>query len=334
MLTTMPAASAQHDEQFSCRDVIFLDDDRMFLSALQRVLRPQRQVWNMQFFNEAEPALEAASRFEHVLFVTDWMMAGMDGPEVCRRLREQEAGDGHCSRYIIMLTGRHEASDHIAGLECADDFIQKPFDTGILEARIRVGFRMLSLQERLAASHRRLLEVATTDPLTGALNRRQGLVVIGSELERVQRGQGDLSVILIDLDKYKSVNDTYGHAAGDLVLVEVVRELKRASRRYDSVVRWGGDELLVICPSTGANDGIEVAERFRRAIAAQVFTPDEATRFQITGTFGVATAEAGRQITAEDLVARADEAMYKVKSGGGNGVAGLTIGVEQAPRCA
>src|SRR4051812_29637418 len=155
------------------------------------------------------------------LALLDWMMPGMDGPELCRRVR---AAGREPYIYILLLTARSESQDLIEGMDAgADDYLTKPFNAHELRVRIRAGRRILDLQDALR-------EQATHDGLTGLLNRNSILEKLDEEVARSARTEEPLSVLMADLDKFKSINDTYGHLAGDAVLREAARRLKAAAR--------------------------------------------------------------------------------------------------------
>ena len=163
----------------------------------------------------------------------DWMMPALDGVEVCRRVRQ--AGREPYT-YIILLTGRDRQEDVVQGLAAgADDYLRKPFDNLELEARIRTGRRIVDLHSQLIAAREALREQATTDPLTGIANRRTILETLTRELERSRRSGTACSVVFVDLDHFKQVNDTHGHPAGDKVLQEAAARMRATLRPYDLV---------------------------------------------------------------------------------------------------
>ncbi|MBI5545587.1 MAG: diguanylate cyclase [Deltaproteobacteria bacterium] len=300
--------------------VLFVDDEPAFLEGVRRSLRSLRADWDVSFLGSAQEALQALERFPVALVVSDWSMQGIDGLTFCRMIRDTEMSSD-LSRYVIVLTGRQGTEDAVRALEeGADDYLTKPFDPRELVARIKVGLRLLALQRSLRETNRKLSEQASTDPLTGAFNRRLGMELLAGETERVRRDQQDLSVILADLDRFKAINDTHGHGGGDAALCSVVRQLKACSRRYDSIVRWGGDELMVICPHTGAEQSLVVAGRLREAIAAAPVVVEGAPAFTITCSMGVTTVPKGCRASIVAIVANADRALYRVKERGRNGV--------------
>ncbi len=174
--------------------------------------------------------------------------------------------------------------------------------------------------ETTRADNRRLEALATTDPLTRVLNRRALLDRLTSEVDRARRFGSPLSLLLLDVDHFKQINDTAGHLAGDSVLRQLGALLEDAVRKVDVVARYGGEEFVAILPGTVADGGAVFAERLRERIAAQSFDVGAARPVHLTVSVGIASFPSARVATTEDLFARADEALYRAKSGGRNQV--------------
>ena len=177
-----------------------------------------------------------------------------------------------------------------------------------------------TLIESTIADNRRLEELAHTDPLTKTLNRRALSERLAAEMERVRRYSTTLSLLLIDLDHFKQVNDTHGHLAGDDVLIEIAALLQRVVRAVDVVARYGGEEFIVVLPETGAQGAEAFAERLRELIEAQLFCASRATPIRLTTSIGVSTFPGFAVESVEDLLANADQALYRAKSDGRNRV--------------
>jgi len=251
------------------------------------------------------------------LAILDWMMPGLDGVEVCRRLRKSQKED---YVYIIVLTSRNNADDI---LECmvagADDYITKPFKTGELKARIFAANRIVDLHEKFIQAQNQLKQQATHDFLTGLWNRSGILNILHKELSRAQRDNTSVTVMIGDLDNFKAVNDSFGHKAGDIVLKEVARRMTTALRPYDGYGRYGGEEFLVVVPCCDITFAEEVAQRIRRAICKGPVIYDE-HEITITMSLG-ATAVLGASPEDSDLIIRAaDAALYVAKESGRNRV--------------
>jgi two-component system, cell cycle response regulator len=241
------------------------------------------------------------------LIILDWMMPAPSGIEICQRLRDSNRRP---YQYVIMLTGRDAVEDVVAGLDSgADDYLRKPFDTRELRSRIRAGERVLALQDELRSR-------ARTDELTGLLNRRGILERLEREVSLVHRA-GAVAVAIMDIDRFKTVNDTHGHAVGDQVLMEVAARMKAELRAYDDIGRYGGEEFAILLPNCGAADAQKVAERVRRAVCA---SPVETSAGAVTVSVsaGVASASTSCRLSPQDVIALADAALYKAKDGGRN----------------
>ena len=175
------------------------------------------------------------------LAILDWMMPGRAGIDICRSVRQME---GRPSIYIILLTARGHKKDMVEGLEAgADDYVTKPFDPFELRARLRAGQRIVELQEQLVQAREALRDQASRDPLTGLWNHGTIIAILRKEVARASRTHGPFALAMADVDRFKTINDTYGHPAGDAVLREASRRLRGAMRTYDSLGRYGGDEL-------------------------------------------------------------------------------------------
>jgi two-component system cell cycle response regulator len=250
------------------------------------------------------------------LVLLDWDMPGMNGLDVCRRLREIDSSH---PAHVILLTARGEKGDIVQGLEAgANDYISKPFDSQELQARVRVGQRMLELQSSLREARDALAHQATHDPLTGILNRRAILDRLSEELARTKRENGTLSLAMCDIDHFKRVNDTLGHQAGDEVLVAFTRCLQVQLREQDSFGRYGGEEFIVIapCPPGGTEEGLY--ERLCARVA-EIEVMTKSGPVSLTVSIGVARGTG--QSTADALIVASDEALYQAKAGGRNRVA-------------
>jgi len=283
---------------------------------------------------EAEDGLDAWDKFQQEraqLVITDWMMPGLDGMGLIGRIRASES-EGYT--YIIMLTALREKPQVVSGLEAgADDYLTKPFDPEELTARVNIGERILTLQENLMASRRNMESLAMHDTLTGLLNRRAIQDRALAELNRLRRGTAPapLSVILLDIDHFKNINDNHGHDAGDRALQVVAELLTAQLRSYDGLGRWGGEEFLMLLPGTSLAEACAVAERIRTALAEVHPALPDGTRVGLSASLGVAsieeadTEEAAGEFWLEHLVRAADQALYRAKSQGRNRVAAAEV---------
>ncbi len=239
----------------------------------------------------------------------DWMLPGLDGIDVCRHIRK--LGTRAPYIYTVMLTAKNRKQDLLLALEAgADDYLAKPVDPSELRARIMAGRRILELQESLRFA-------ATHDFLTNLLNRSEVLSALERELSRSGREGKPTTLIMADIDHFKRINDTLGHAAGDEVLKEVARRLKADLRPYDIVGRYGGEEFLIILPGCDLKVGVRRADEVRNLVAKEpIVTPFGTT--SATVSMGVTMTSAAREHQVSDLLHEADVSLYAAKKSGRN----------------
>lgn len=260
-----------------------------------------------------EEALEVLLKGEVDVALMDYMMPHIGGVEVIRRLREEEQGSERYT-YVIMITVKDTKEDLVLAMASgADDYVVKPFDPDDLTLRVLSGTRVMEVQ-------RKLRFMARHDQLTGLLNRRAVIEMEEREMARSVREGGSLSVAMMDIDRFKAINDTYGHLAGDQVLREVARRVGSKLRVYDVVGRYGGEEFLLILPGASLGDAKRLCERMRSAIGSEPVLYD-GLQIPVTASFGVA--EFVPQLTVDQLNNLADQALYLAKASGRDAVRAL-----------
>ena len=268
--------------------------------------------------SDGQLALDALSHDDGPrLAILDWMMPELDGLEVCRRLREQQ---GRPYVYLILLTARSAQEDLVAAFDAGfDDFLAKPFDTSELKARLRSGMRVLELQEDLLRAQQALLKLASHDHLTGVLNRRTVTEFLQMELARSRRENTAFSILMVDIDKFKPINDAHGHPVGDKALSVVVERMRVALRSHDAIGRYGGDEFLVVLPGCDTDTAEEIASRLRAEVSRKPMAVGDVT-IDLRVSVGATTSHGGAE-SADALIASADAALYEAKHGGRDRVA-------------
>ncbi len=253
--------------------------------------------------------------------ILDWVMPYMSGPEVCRRVREHHREP---YTYILLLTSKNTKGETVEGLEAgADDYIVKPFDHLELQMRLRTGKRIIDLQMNLLEAREELRERANKDLLTMLPNRSAISTVLRQEISRCHRDRRTVGVILLDIDHFKKINDSYGHFAGDAVLRETAVRLRMNMRPYDQVGRYGGEEFLVVLPNCDLEQASHQAERMRQRLQASTMAL-EGIDLVISASFGVTVSD-GSERDPDVFVRVADEALYRAKAGGRNCVSRLTL---------
>ena len=282
---------------------ILIVDDEMPIRHLMSLLL--KDFGTIEMADSGKEALEKVNTLNPDLIILDVQMPEMNGYEVCEKIK---ANDKTSSIPIVFLTANSTNEDEEHGLEIgATDFIRKPISPKIVSARVS---NILKLQQ----ATKKLKLIASTDPLTGAFNRRHLDIVGINEISRSKRYNNAFTILMLDIDHFKVVNDTYGHDVGDEALIETVTVIKNTIRNEDLLFRLGGEEFAVILPGTTRLAAFGLAERVRIAISEIVIkTPIEPLSF--TMSIGVAE-NTPQDIEIEAVLKRADEALYEAKSSG------------------
>ena len=281
--------------------------------------------------SNGKEALKIALETNPDIVLTDWMMPEMDGFELCCALRKSQFGR---KLYLFIMTSDEEEQRLIDAFDAgADDYVVKPLKGRPLQARLRAALRMINLQREvdqereqiremtaeLAIANRKLESAAFTDALTGLPNRRYLIQRLKQEWANSDRHGTPISCLLLDIDRFKSVNDTYRHDVGDVVLKKVAQILENNTRENDVVCRQGGEEFVVVCPGSDLSESQLAAERLCRSVEEQTLGAFEEFDHAVTVSIGVASRGAG--IADEDaMIKAADELLYQAKQTGRNRV--------------
>jgi two-component system, cell cycle response regulator len=252
-----------------------------------------------------------------MLALLDWVLPGIDGIEVCRNVRERGATERYV--YTILLTGKTDKNDLVHAMEAgADDYLVKPFDPPELRARLLAGKRILDLHDKLASAQESLRFAAMHDFLTRLWNRAEIVSFLERELVRAKREKKPVAIVLLDVDHFKSVNDSLGHRTGDLVLKELAQRLRSQLRGYDGVGRYGGEEFLLVLPGCDLGGALARTAEIQRSVAAAPFAT-ALVKVSITVSMGVTIAHCGAADSAA-LLHDSDLALYRAKNSGRNRV--------------
>lgn len=296
--------------------VLVIDDEPLNIKVLSQALSPWYRV--KAATSGADGIRVAASDDPPDLILLDIAMPGMDGYEVCDQLKSN-----HATKQIpvIFITARNSTEDEAAGLERgAVDYITKPFSLPIVMARIRNQL-LLKIKTDM------LEQLVSIDSLTEVANRRRFDEMLDQEWRRSVRNESPLSIIMIDVDYFKALNDSFGHAAGDICLKQIALALKNSLRRSsDTLARYGGEEFAAILPNISHADAMKLAEQMRVNVEAQAIAhPRSPLGPHVTVSLGLTTAQPKMHESPAQLLVQADEMLYQAKQEGRNRIKGANL---------
>ena len=291
--------------------IVVADDSALYRGLITETLKQKGH--EVRVASNGRQAVELVSEYRPAVLITDWEMPDMNGIELSQLIRK----DPQLFVYIILLTANSDKEQVIEGLQSgADDYLTKPFHPGELIARVAVGLRMAELTREIQQKNKLLEELSLTDPLTELPNRRAFEQWATRELRGAVRHEFGFWLVMADLDKFKSINDTYGHAAGDEVLKRFSRVLRQNTRASNICARLGGEEFVLVLSHID-KQGVSVAlERIRGGLAQEHF--GFAPSLTVTASFGVAGFNNGVPAELDRLLSRADTALYRAKQQGRN----------------
>lgn len=299
--------------------VLLVEDNKIQAEILQNFL--EKNGYEVVWVEDGKTALMTAKTSSFDIMLLDLILPDINGNEICRWLKLNEDTRG---TPIIMLTVKNAVEDKIAGLEAgADDYLPKPFSDIELNARIYAALRTKALQDELRQKNRQLEELlakvevmAITDQLTGIYNRRRLETILAKEFKRAMRYNVPLACMMIDIDNFKKINDTYGHHTGDMVIKDIARIIADNAREIDTVARWGGEEFFILLPQTRKEDAVQPALRLLAAVSTYSFPciPD----VQITVSIGITSVPAPSIPTEDKFIQASDIALYEAKKKGRN----------------
>jgi two-component system cell cycle response regulator len=293
--------------------ILIADDSPVYRKLLQETLASQN--YTVLVAKDGREALAIVEEHRPTVLITDWEMPDITGIELCAQIRKDQEAHTH----VILLTSNTEKEQIVKGLAAgADDYLTKPFHEGELLARVGVGVRIAELHREIRTKNRLLEELALTDSLTGLPNRRSLEDWAERALHAALRHGFLFWVAIADLDHFKSINDRYGHEAGDLVLRRFGELLKAHTRGADMCARLGGEEFVLVLGHVDKH-GAEIAiNRLRAQVEAEIFRLENAA-VRVTGSFGVAGVHEGAK-NFRELLRDADAALYVAKERGRNRV--------------
>ncbi len=293
--------------------ILIVDDDPANLRLVQETL--DGLGYTVDTAVDGVQALEKVRQRTPDLLILDVMMPRMNGLEVCRIVKSMST---ESFIPIILVTVQGDIDSKVTGLKLgADDYLAKPYNPLELRARVLSMLRIKSLQDKINAKRRDLEALSVTDDLTALLNHRALQHRLKDEFARAQRYNEPLSVLMIDIDQFKEINDKYGHLFGDRVLTDVAGILQKSVREIDICARYGGDEFMVVLPQTHFSGSLTVADRIWRSVAAHELEENKAV-VRITVSVGISFFPNKNVATVEQLISFADQALYQAKREGRN----------------
>jgi two-component system cell cycle response regulator len=295
---------------------ILIVDDRA--SSYERLSAALSQYHRVEIESDPHHAMIRAAETDYDLVLISLDLQGFDGLRLCSQLRSLER-TRHVA--VVLIADMDDRTRVLRGLDIgAHDFLVRPVDRNELVARVRTQVRRKRFAERLRDGVQFSMDAAITDALTGLHNRRYLDVHLANLFDDSVRRGADLAVLLLDIDRFKSVNDRFGHDVGDEVLREFAMRIRTLTRGVDLVARYGGEEIVVVVPDASLDEARHVAERIRERIGATPFPFANRTRaLEVTVSIGVAARETG-DAGALEIVKRADIALYRAKNEGRNRV--------------
>jgi len=286
--------------------ILAIDDSVVNLKLLSVILG--REGFDVIVSANSLEALPLTLEHQPEIVLLDMMMPGRSGLEVLNLLKANRATE---SIPVLMVTARTQGVDVKAALEAgAFDYVKKPLDELEIVARVRSALRYKHHQDKL-------MEMATHDSLTGLFNHRLLIELLDRELTLAQRRDQPVSFCMVDIDRFKRLNDTYGHQAGDEVLVGVSRLLAAGLRKSDPVGRYGGEEFGIVLGACGPDKAAALCERLRTTIGEHRFELG-GQQVQVTISLGLAWAGVHETVAETELIRRADRALYRAKAEGRN----------------
>ncbi|HSL62811.1 MAG TPA: diguanylate cyclase [Desulfotignum sp.] len=289
--------------------ILIVDDDIAITDAVEEYL--SLLSYHVETAVNAEDALKKLKTFRPDVVLTDIMMQGMDGLALTRRIKETHDID------VMVMTGYSDSFSYEEAVKIgASDFIFKPFRFEELDLRIKRVLREAAFKKERARLLKELEQLAITDALTDLYNSRQFFKQIKLEMERNERYDRSLSLMILDIDHFKNYNDTWGHMEGDKVLMAIGRIIRSCLRSMDSAYRYGGEEFAILLPETGLKDACVVGHRIKDLIGSEVFETEPGIKQSVTVSVGVSECLPGEDF--KSFIRRTDQFLYKSKKNGRN----------------
>ncbi len=292
--------------------ILIAEDDAITRRLLEATLG--NDDYEIEMYCDGETACQALQKDDApALVILDWMMSGMDGIDICRQLR---ARDKQASRYLLLLIAKEQQRDVFAGLEAgADDYVVKPFSPLELKARLHTGVRTVRLHRKLIEARNAMQEMLKHDLLTGLWNHSAIVEMLEIEAVRAKRSGESIGLVIVDIDHFKQINDTFGHPLGDQVLREAAKRIKEVNRGYDTVGRYSGDAFIILLPGCDEQQAQGFAGRLQARFSGAALEVG-GDHIEVSLSMGIAAFKPGIRMDVTVLIHQADQALSRAKSQG------------------
>jgi len=297
------------------KTVLIVDDTKINIDILIELLDNR---YDILVSLNGSRALELIDENHIDIILLDILMPDINGYDLCRILKAKESTK---AIPVIFITANSDEESIDTAFEVGGiDYITKPFKALELLARLKTHLNTQKLLRDLEESHKELELQASQDHMTKLYNRRYFSEISTKVMQLAVRNKKPLSVLMLDIDKFKNINDTYGHPVGDEVIISLANTLKDISRLSDIACRFGGEEFLVLLPETSSEGAMVIGEKIRKRVEELVITPQSDINIQFTISIGVSEFNREDELNLELSIHRADEALYEAKKGGRNRV--------------
>ena len=291
--------------------IAVVDDSRFSINVIRSILELHR-IQNLESFNDPQELIDSGKEYD--IYFIDMVLPKISGKQLVMRIRRE-----HPHAVIIIISALEDFNTIAHALDAgADDYLTKPFDARLMMARLRTNFRSFIVMKELEKQREFQKEMAITDSLTGAKNRRYVFDQLEREIHRTKRHKHPLSMLLLDIDYFKKINDQYGHFTGDNILKSISEMFKRECRNTDIFGRYGGEEFILVMPDTPLDAATQTSDRLRQVFSEMKFTEKD-SNFRVTFSGGVCQ---WKDETVEELLKKADKLLYQAKEAGRNNIRG------------
>jgi len=300
------------ENEINLPTILIVEDDKMDAKLTQSYL--QGEPYQIKLAKDGDEAISRAQQERIDVILLDLILPRKNGFEVCSTLKEMERTQ---NIQIVVITGLSDLDSKLKGIELGvDDYLVKPVNMHVLRTRVKSLVKKKALLDKLCDRYEMAIHSAITDKLTGLYNRRYFDYFLDLEIKRSSRQKASLALLMIDIDNFKPINDTFGHLFGDSILNKLGELLKAKTRETEMVARYGGDEFAIVMSNTGLTEAVQIAERIRQSIQAFSFGTKNSLA---TVSIGIAMYPLDAN-SLNELIEKSDNSLYKAKHGGKNRV--------------